>query len=297
MQTFSLEQKQELKDFFNQHGWVHIKNVFSGDEIDRLRKLSYKMREQNYRGDLLAFPETTDLLFDDRIMSVTSLLLETDKPVYFGDSSGYNIGAAGASGFHKDNPDKFNGALPDWKSDYTIIRMGIYCQSHVNYSASLSLRDRSHHTASSEKGKPFFVNNEKGDLLIWSLRTSHSGNSMRLRFAPNLFLHPRWYNKLPNFLFTKQEKERIAYFMTFGKADAHLKRYLTYMFHRKYMIKSWQQSKYSADLIERVKAKNKITLINMHEVFKNTDIDQVEEKDGEMKADVPLFDFSPYVVG
>lgn len=253
------------------------------------------MREEGYKGDVLAFPETSHLILDDRIVSLASLLLNTDKPVYFGDSSGYNIGKAGAAGFHKDNPDKFDGSLPDWQTEYSILRMGIYCQSHVNYSASLALRDKSHNTVSCDTGKPFFVNNDTGDLLIWSLRTSHSGNSMRFRFAPNLFLHPRWYNKLPGFIFTKEEKERVAYFLTFGKEDKHLGRYLAYMLNRYYMVSSWKQSRYSEEVLAKVRQKNNITVINMHEVVKDVDLSTVKVEHTEMDAGIPLFDFKNFI--
>ena len=296
MQTFTINQKEECKAFFNEHGWVHIKNVFTTAQIDSLRENAYKMQDTKYEGDILGFSETTDLLLDDRLVDMASLLLDDEKPLYFGDSSGYNIGNTGAAGFHKDNPDKFDETLPDWQSEYSIIRFGIYCQSHVNYSASLALRDKSQNTVNCEKGDPFFVNNDAGDLLIWSLRTSHSGNSMRLRFAPNLFLHPRWYNKLPNFLFAGIEKERVAYFLSFGKADAHLKRYLTYMLNRQYMVKSWQQSTYSDEILEKVKQKNNITLVNMHDAVKDIDINTVKVSHTEMAADVKLFDFEKYIL-
>lgn len=290
MQTFDINDKAACKNFFNEHGWLHIKNVFTEKEIEKLRESAYAMKAQKFKGDVLSFPQTSSLIYDERIISFVSLLLETDKPVYFGDSSGHNIGNAGAAGFHKDNPDKFNGDNPDWQSDYTIIRMGVYCQSHETYSGSVALRDKSNTTVNCEVGKPFLVNNKAGDLVIWSLRTSHSGNALRAKLFPDLFVHPWWYNKLPGFLFKGQEKERVAYFMTYGKDDKHLRRYLTYLLNRQYMVESWKQNNYSKEILDAVEQKNNLKLLDMYEVVEDVDINTVKKGHTEMKAEMEYFE-------
>ena len=290
METLDINDKAGCKAFFKEHGWLHIRNVFSAQEIENLRNAAYSMRDQKFKGDVLSFPQTSNLILDDRIVSLVSLLLETDRPVYFGDSSGYNLGNAGAAGFHKDNPDKFNGDLPDWQSDYSIIRMGIYCQSHETYSGSVALRDKSHTTVNCETGKPFLVNNKAGDLVIWSLRTSHSGNALRPKLFPGFFVHPWWYRKLPKFLFKGQEKERVAYFMTYGKDDVHLRRYLTYLLKRRYMVNSWKQNHYSQEILDKLKQKNNLRLIDMSVVVKDVNINNVKEEHTEMEAKMEYFE-------
>ena len=283
MRVFKIPEISEFNTFFKDHGWIHIKNVFSEEEIQKLREGSYKMKAQNFKGDVLSFPSTSKLIYDDRIISVVRVLLETDKPVYFGDSSGHHIGN-GPTGFHKDNPDKFNGENEDWQTDYSIIRLGIYCQSHDTYSGSVALRDKSHNSVNCEIGKPFLANNNEGDLLIWSLRTSHSGNSLRPKLFPDLFIHPWWYGKLPKFLFKGQQKERIAYFMTYGKDDNHLRRYLTYLLSRRYMVETWKQIHYSPELLNQVKVKNNLRIIDMNEVVKDIDINKVNPDHIEMNG-------------
>ena len=290
MQTFDKKEFDKFLPFFREHGWLHIKNLFTAEEIENFRKNAYKMKSENYRGDILAFPETSSLIYDERIVNIVKLLLTTDKPVYFGDSSAYNIGNAGASGFHKDNPDKFEKNNPDWQSEYTLLRMGIYCQSHVDYSGSVALRDKSHNTISDQIGEPFLVNNDAGDLVIWSLRTSHSGNSKRFKFAPDFFLHPRFYKRLPAFLYKEQQKERVAYFMTYAKNDLHLRRYLTYLLNRQYMVGSWQKSNYSKEILEGVKKANNIQLVNMYEIVKDVDINTVKKDHTELPASMEYFE-------
>ncbi len=290
MKQFDISETGKFAAFFKEHGWLHIQNVFSKQEIEDLRAKAYAMQAQNYKGDVLSFEPTSHLVTDDRIINILKIILDTDKPVYFGDSSGYNIGKSGGAGFHKDNPDKTNGQNPDWVGDYSLIRLGIYCQSHVNYSASVSLRDKSQNSVDGETGTPFYVNNNAGDLVIWSLRTSHSGNSLRLKFFPDVFVHPKWYNKLPKFLFKGEEQERIAYFMTYGKNDHHLRRYLSYLLNREYMVSSWKQSKYSPGIIEKVKRKKNIALIDMYEVVKDIDLDKVSKAHKEMPAVMEYFE-------
>lgn len=290
MQVFNISEIEKFQSFFKEHGWLHIRNVFSNNEIENLRSNAYKMQSEGFKGDVLSFTSTSPLVYDERILSVVKALLETESPVYFGDSSGYNIGSSGSAGFHKDNPDKFDGNNPDWKSEYTILRIGIYCQSHIDYSASVSLRDKSHNTINCETGKPFFVGNDAGDLVIWSLRTSHSGNSLRLKFAPKLFVHPILYSKIPKFLVKGEEKERVAYFLTYGKNDLHLRRYLTYLLNREYMVSSWQQSKYSKEIIEQVKKSNSLQLINMYEVVKDIDISTVNRAHNELPESLDYFE-------
>ena len=84
MQIFDINDKTGCKTFFKEHGWLHIENVFSKEEIEKFRESSYLMKQQKYKGDVLAFPATSSLIYDDRIINLVKLLLVTDKPVYFG---------------------------------------------------------------------------------------------------------------------------------------------------------------------------------------------------------------------
>ena len=58
---------------------------------------------------------------------------------------------------------------------------------------------------------------ESGDLVVWNLRTSHSGNNVRLKFWPSLSLPPRIESRIPLFLRVPPQDE---IFEPFGEAAA-----------------------------------------------------------------------------
>jgi len=262
----------QLKKDFDLHGWVLIKGLFSKDEIEKLRSEALKSTEEIGKNliDLLSDKRVNYILTDDRIISITKALLGTDNPVYFGDSS-ISIGNLG-QGFHKDNPDRHKPTGPDWNTDdYPCIRMAIYCQDHVKHSGSLALRDKSHKYSNPKKGRPFFVPSEPGDLVVWTLRTTHSGNSLRLKLFPEYVISPLIYKYLPKFIFKAEEKLRVAILMTFGKKAPLFHRNLDYLKTRTYMIESWRNSITPHENIQKLKSKN-VDYIDLHEEAKKIDI-------------------------
>lgn len=242
---------------FDRDGYVIVKNVFTKDEVEEIRKKAYVSGEQDkqknlffkldpkisiatyFKGDILSKPLLRHILFDDRIVQIAKVILGAD-PVYFGDSN-YQIGT-GARGYHRDNIDRTDITAPDWKGEYTIIRMGVYLQDHKKYSGGLKVRAGSHKNAS---GKSVFVDSEEGDVVIWNLKTMHSGNAVRLKFLPNLTINRAGIEgAVPGFLKKDQQKERIILFMTFGLKSNHLDRYIEqYMLKRKDVLEHLKSSK------------------------------------------------------
>ncbi|MDQ3072896.1 MAG: hypothetical protein M3Q97_06510 [Bacteroidota bacterium] len=184
------------------------------------------------------------IVYDDRILKIVTDILG-DKPVYFGDSS-FLIDNK-QWGFHKDNADRYDEKSPDWLTPYTILRCGIYLQDHTKQSGGLLLRDKSHKTTSINEGKAFNVPVEMGDLVIWSLKTTHSGNAKLFKLFPNIIVNPKYYNLIPDFLFREQDIPRVAIFLTYAKNDHHLQRYITYLKTREYAVSNWQKHDYSAE--------------------------------------------------
>jgi hypothetical protein len=269
-------------DFFHKRGWLIIKNLFTKDEVADLREKVILSHQQNLRGDLLSNPYLSQIIFDDRIVSIVGKLLGTPDPVYFGDSN-FQYGHQGAVGFHKDNPDKFDGDAPDWKSPYTIIRLGIYTQDHKKHSGCLALRDKSHTMVSTRIGKPFLAATEPGDLVIWTLRTSHSGFGKRLRVLPNLFIRTGLYRFLPEFLFLPEEKLRVALFLTYAKSlDNHLERYLRYLKTRTYMVDIWQNSSYPPEIKSKAEQAG-LRVLDLHEEAKQIDINKTNKAHVDLK--------------
>lgn len=266
-----------LKEHFDLHGWILIKGVFSKTEIDTLRSSALESKKENGNGylDILSNKRVGYIITDDRILNIVKGLLGTDNPVYFGDSS-IGIGNIG-QGFHKDNPDRHKPTGPDWDiDDYPCLRLAIYCQDHSKHSGALALRDKSHKQSDPTIGKAFFVPTEPGDVIVWNLRTTHSGNSMRFNLFPELVIDPRLYKFIPKALFKAEEKLRVALFMTFGKKAPLLTRYLEYCKTRTYMVETWQNSIIPKEHINTLNSSN-VEFYDFHEEAKKIDLTKTFE--------------------
>ncbi len=255
---------------FWRDGFLLIKRAFSPDEIESLREDALAiLAEQkaagltttsgsvtHTKGDLLSMERLRKVIVDDRILRVGRELLG-NKPVYFGDSS-FQVGE-GLRGWHKDNrlPDRFNHSAEDWHGKYTVIRFGLYLQDHASHSGGLGIRVGSHQPSrlvkllervpparlraqvASSYGKAVLVDSEIGDLVAWNLRTTHSGNAVRLKSMSRTKLGTWFENIAPSWLRIEEEKQRVAMFFTFGVDGDHLERYLGYLKTRGYLNETW----------------------------------------------------------
>lgn len=276
---FDAHQGDAARAFFDQHGWVVFRQVFSAAEIRDLRERVSHPSQRAHAGDILSSPLLAgkSFILDPRIVGIVRQLLSAD-PCYFGDST-VSVDVR-TMGFHKDNPDRDVPAAPDWQGDYTQLRMGLYLQDHAKHSGGLAIRDRSHLTADRTRGCPLAVSTAVGDLVVWSLRTTHSGNAMRLRFAPHAFVPvtaARWLERRAPAVVRKVMRplgvdERMALFASFGINDRHLQRYLQYLSSRQYAVQSWQASPaYGADVLQAAIDQG-VELISMQERVRSTDI-------------------------
>lgn len=189
-----------------------------------------------------------------------------DTPVYFGESA-CSIGDTDA-GFHKDNPDKDDQNAPDWQTLlYPIIKMGIYCQDHRHNPGGLDLRARSHHSTNVWSGTYVYADTALGDLVVWTLRTSHSGSGIMLR-VPRIPLDPsllftRILRRLPKVLQASQPVERMFLPITFGSESSHLERYIRYCRTRQFAVTCWRNSVYGPDVWEAAQGKP-VKIRDMH---------------------------------
>jgi ectoine hydroxylase-related dioxygenase (phytanoyl-CoA dioxygenase family) len=259
------------KQRFDKDGYLLIKNVFSAQEIEQFREDAYKQYEIDQqkkldfqlpdlatkakyaKGDLLSKELLHHALLDDRILTIARTILGSEDIVYFGDSS-YQIGT-GLRGFHRDNIDRTDMTAPDWQGEYTLVRLGIYLQDHKNYSGGLKVKQGSHKNAD---GKPVFIDNEVGDVVIWDLKTIHSGNAVRLKLFPNFSINTSGKeNLVPSFLKKEQQQERISMFMTFALKSSHLDRYINeYTLKRKDTLEHVKASNYNPEQLSLAKQKN-----------------------------------------
>jgi hypothetical protein len=171
-------------------------------------------------GDILGEPGLGDLLFDERLLGLARALVPTSELVYFGDS-GIMVGGNGR-GFHKDNTCRDDATHADWCSPYTLVRFGVYLEDHDRWSGGLKVRRGSHMHVDDTSGKIVDVPTRAGDVVVWSLRLTHSGHVVRLRGLPHVRLQPRLEIRAPSFLHVPEQTERRAIFITMGQDDAHL---------------------------------------------------------------------------
>jgi hypothetical protein len=258
------------KKKFDEEGYLLLKNVFSKQEIEQMRKDAYASFEEDKKknltfrhpskmsnavyakGDILSKDLLRKYLLDERILHLVKGVLGAD-PVYFGDSN-YHFGV-GFRGFHRDNVDRTDLTAPDWDGDYPIVRLAIYMQDHKSYSGGLKVRIGSHKNPT---GKPVFIDSEEGDVAIWNLRTQHSGNAVRLRFFPNLMINKATREGMvPAFMKKDQQRERATLFMTFGLKSKHLDRYIEkHMLGREDVRSYLQASRFDPKVFELAKQKN-----------------------------------------
>jgi hypothetical protein len=234
---------------FARDGFAIVRKVFSPKEIDEMRRkvqlqievdrAEGKFEESFYefmgvmsgKGDLLSKVHLRDVLVDDRILTIARSLLPTNPLIYFGEST-YQLGSGGRA-YHRDNVDRHRAEGPDWVGSYTLLRLGIYLQDHRRHSGGLKVRAGSHLR---DGGRPVLVDSEVGDVVVWNMRTLHSGNTVRLRFWPDFAWIPPTgrmrglmlgENMIPKWMQLPLEQQRGAMFMSFGVQSPHLDRYVT----------------------------------------------------------------------
>jgi hypothetical protein len=241
---------ERARTLFHEYGVVVLKNCVPVASQSELRSLLERKLEaaraagavlrmdlypqaEFLLGDILAVRELEpydSIFFSPEVVRMAKGLLATDELLYWGDSS-VQYGEA-ARGFHKDNVDRSDGTQDDWSRPYELVRCGFYLQDHARHSGGLKVRLRSHGYPTHLAGKMADIPTQYGDIVIWNMRLTHSGNNKRIRFAAPIALHPRLEAILPALLSSPEQNRRIAAFCSFGKPGSHVDRYITRMNER-----------------------------------------------------------------
>ena len=251
---------------FDRDGFLLIKNVLTPEEVQVLRDAAYSTVAEdekkgtlfmhryakNHLGCLTNIEAFKNLILDDRVVSIAEKLLG-DRPLFFGDSI-FEIGI-GSRGFHKDTSERKDESHPDWTEDYPIMRIAFYLEDHKDHSGGLKVRVGSNNTVKTNKGKALIVPSQAGDAVAFSLRTSHAGNAVRLKIAPNLSLHNSLEKRVPSFLQIPEEKERVSIFLTYGLKSGALDRYMDFMRNHKIYKRRIEESEYPEELVKEIEAK------------------------------------------
>lgn len=244
-------------DHFNTHGYLRIPGVFTPEEVEdmreRIRATEEEVKRIGRKSDLMSHPELRPIMLDERVLSVARRILGSEC-VYFGWST-YFCNDPGVPHMHNDakgDPSdlRAKNKAPPSKTDWPIIRIGIYLQDHSRHSGGLKVRDRSHNhylltrenirrvlhpgKGHSLRGFPtgrlINIPSRPGDLVVFNMRTHHSGHFLRLRALPDAALHPGveklLLKILPDRFFLPEERERNVLFTTFGNPSPQLEGFI-----------------------------------------------------------------------
>ncbi|HEX4191151.1 MAG TPA: hypothetical protein VHZ06_09165 [Marmoricola sp.] len=240
MNAASIE-RLDVDDFWTK-GYAVLPGMYSAEEIKEFRASANASR--GLGGDLLANPRLSTVLTDGRMVAVARKLLGVEDIHYGGDSS-FTINGT-QRGWHKDNTDRRDPDGPDWtQGRYTQLRFGIYCQDHTTHTGGLNLREGSHDIVDFRSGALRYVKVKPGDLAVWSMRITHSGNGMLLRWPFKQVPGPKQQDAIPGWKVTKPDGDRIAIFAHLGAVDTHAQRYGDYLKTRKYMVEAWRKNGYN----------------------------------------------------
>ncbi|HYE97513.1 MAG TPA: phytanoyl-CoA dioxygenase family protein [Planctomycetota bacterium] len=237
--------RDAIRADFDRDGYAVARGLFSREEIAEFRRRVQVVRERELRegrnihreaaypnvvyvmGDVLARHELEDVayvVFDPRVQDLVRALVGP-SPVYWGDSS-VQVGGSG-QGWHRDNVHR-TAHGDDWAGGrYDVIRVGVYLQDHSRHSGGVKIGAGSH-AAVENRGTPRNVGVEPGDVAVWTLRTYHSANFVRLKGFPDACLPPIVERFIPGFLRVPEERERMSIFCSFGGQGAHTDRYIAY---------------------------------------------------------------------
>lgn len=245
IKLISSDQKEEL----NQNGFLIIRNVFTSEEVAKLTeyctsKCSLLSYEKSVPGDVFDVPELRTILFKKEIINMMREVLQNEV-IYFRDSQIHC--KPNRRIFHTDAREDYKNPR---ESVYPIFRLGIFLQDHKNFSGGIKFRTNSHKRIISNKlalknlitGKGFhndirvYFNNGKivnartelGDLVVWNLRTEHSGGAVLPKFNNDLAFLPKIDQYLPNFLKLPEHEKRMSIFYAFGEESKELDDYVDY---------------------------------------------------------------------
>lgn len=235
---------------FWEKGYAILPGFYSPEEIEGFRKAAFDSRGSG--GDLLANPHLRQVLLDGRMIAVARKLLGTDDIAYTGDSS-FTINGT-QRGFHKDNADRLDPNAPDWEDRYTQLRFGIYCQDHSEHTGGLNLRIGSHDIPNTTDGENLYVKTRPGDLAVWSMRITHSGNGMLLKDPNAPYPLPTEQERFSPDEVAPPDGDRVAIFVHLGANDKHAQRYADYLKTRTYMVDAWRKRPYEPEVLEAAAA-------------------------------------------
>jgi hypothetical protein len=113
--------------------------------------------------------------------------------------------------------------------DCKVYKMGVYLQDHDHDKTGLWVREGSHRLASFRAGEVQYTNMRAGDVIVFDVRITHSGQFKSLLERKLLVLSKHVPQRFFDWSFATartayralRSRERIALFFTFGLPNQH----------------------------------------------------------------------------
>ncbi|KYH45619.1 hypothetical protein [Branchiibius sp. NY16-3462-2] len=244
-------------DAFWTEGYAILPDVYTEEEVAQMR--DEVMANATVGGELTAGP-LKHVLTDGKMAAVAKKLLDTDDVIYGGGSSATINGKIRV--WHKDNTDRLDEKAPDWDDRYTQLRFGIYLQDHTEHSGGLNLKPGAHDICDLSSGKTTYVRSRPTDLLVWSMRMTHSGAGTLLKDPDRPDPEPKEWDSFSEEEVAPLHENRLAVFAHIGANDKHARRYLDYLRHRTYIANMWRNHPFTPETIAELEAAG-LTVRNM----------------------------------
>ena len=249
---------ESIRRDYLRDGFAIVKSLFTADEISNFREKIASM--PNRQGDILSHKILHPILLDDRVIRTVKAALNDDI-IYFGDSVIRYEMTENTRGFHQDSQQDYEDPQ---LTDYTVLRIGIYMQDHKYHSGGLKVRRGSHRHIFPSRinlkrflsgkyrlsglrlGRSMNLEIEPGDLVLWNLRTWHSGYAVRLKWFPSLSLNPVLERKISDSMAIPDIRPRTVLFASFGAASPTFESYLRDRITHPSTTEHWQVSKFDS---------------------------------------------------
>jgi Phytanoyl-CoA dioxygenase (PhyH) len=245
---------------FRRDGYLHLCDFLPSDKVADLRRACMDYFEKGHGRSRNSARVETDI--PRRVPEIAWLLtwppaLEVARQlvgpaVLHPHETAVHLGAVNR-GWHKDSRDYHredpNGT--DWQDDYRVIHFAYYLQDHRQRSGALAVKRGSHRIRNHVEGPVVPILNGPGDLVVFDLRTTHTGNTVMPRsqfeWLPESLVHPipspsqrsrRRFQPLPllqaalqrlPFVYEQPYADRLAIFFVYGADDQHTRNFFDYL--------------------------------------------------------------------
>lgn len=260
-----IEEKKSNNIFLNENGYCLVKNVFSSEEINKLRKF---VLDNHHKNQDIYLSDTKDLLKSNFLSDkFFNILKETigEELLYFLDSSTFVDKIQKKTGiFHIDARGDEEDPIT---TEYKVWRIGFYLQDHKNNSGGIKMIKKSHKKLLNNSIKKIYyslkkfskknyklksviptfkyinIPSEAGDMIVWNGRTHHCGRFKRLKNFEQLNLHPLLDRYLPDFLVREETQDRLVIFQNWALKHSSATNYINYRINQKSDESYWSNNK------------------------------------------------------